>query len=415
MKRINDRILEPGDIILTTSRAKISKAIRLATRSDISHAMVCVEGYSVIDATADGVHARNTQRLFYDLNDAVHVLRLKRGLTKHELNAVIMYMRGHIGSRYSTREAVLTGLGRHAQPSRKQFCSRLVAQAFKSSGIALVTNPDFCSPEQLRNNDLLTEVPEPTVEMTDEEAAQWADRPDGTQLMRDVTNTILSGARARNPLIETFDDIDNHLKDNPEDDGLFSQLLEVSGYLSLWQIEQRKNPWLYDLSLMEAAPFEEMKAYCESTVADEGRTSNRYIVNRGGYALFAKQYGLRYFILKADLYDLLAAMHLQRIRVASAWLERQGLISPSPTSYITPHTPEWFVSMQQWDPVKAMMTAAAIKIEGSTEICSICGDVPASDYVLRYEHRTLGGPGTLRLCDECLVIQNGGDNLFEPM
>ena len=44
MKRINDAVLRPGDIILTTSAAKVSKGIRFATGSDISHAMVCVQG-----------------------------------------------------------------------------------------------------------------------------------------------------------------------------------------------------------------------------------------------------------------------------------------------------------------------------------------------------------------------------------
>jgi hypothetical protein len=44
MKRINSEVLKPGDIILTNSTAKVSKAIRRITRSNISHAMICVEG-----------------------------------------------------------------------------------------------------------------------------------------------------------------------------------------------------------------------------------------------------------------------------------------------------------------------------------------------------------------------------------
>jgi hypothetical protein len=59
MKRLNDASLKLGDIVLTTTTAAVSKAIRAATRSDISHAMVYVEDRSVIDATAEGVQARN--------------------------------------------------------------------------------------------------------------------------------------------------------------------------------------------------------------------------------------------------------------------------------------------------------------------------------------------------------------------
>ena len=65
-KRLDDAVLYPGDIVLTTTTAAISKMIRVATRSDISHAMVYVENCSVIDATGEGVHARNTQRIFFE-------------------------------------------------------------------------------------------------------------------------------------------------------------------------------------------------------------------------------------------------------------------------------------------------------------------------------------------------------------
>ena len=43
LKRLNEVALIPGDIILMTTTAAISKTIRIATQSDISHAMVYVE------------------------------------------------------------------------------------------------------------------------------------------------------------------------------------------------------------------------------------------------------------------------------------------------------------------------------------------------------------------------------------
>lgn len=56
LKRLNDAVLRPGDIVLTTTTtAAVSKAIRVATGSDVSHAMLCVEDRSVIDATGEGV------------------------------------------------------------------------------------------------------------------------------------------------------------------------------------------------------------------------------------------------------------------------------------------------------------------------------------------------------------------------
>ena len=77
LKRLNEVVLIPGDIILATTTAAISKTIKIATQSDISHAMVYVENRSVIDATGEGVHARNTQRLFFEDVCSVHALRLR--------------------------------------------------------------------------------------------------------------------------------------------------------------------------------------------------------------------------------------------------------------------------------------------------------------------------------------------------
>ena len=86
-RRLDVERLQAGDIILTTTNAPISRGIRLATRSDISHAMIYVQGHSVIDATDEGVHARNTQRLFFEADCAVHALRPKTPLTPDQAQA----------------------------------------------------------------------------------------------------------------------------------------------------------------------------------------------------------------------------------------------------------------------------------------------------------------------------------------
>ncbi len=170
LKRLNDAVLKPGDIVLTTTTKFVSTLIRFGTGSDISHAMVCVDDRSVIDSTAEGVHARNTQRLYLEEECAVYVLRLRAGITDLQLTAVLTYMRGHIGTQYSLKEAGLTVLGGAREWDKKQFCSRLVAQAFSTAGIELVSNPNFCSPAELKNSSLLESVPSPTTMVTATEA-----------------------------------------------------------------------------------------------------------------------------------------------------------------------------------------------------------------------------------------------------
>lgn len=415
LKRLNEAVMKPGDIVLTTTTAAVSKAIRVATGSDISHAMVCVEDRSIIDATGEGVHARNTQRLLFDGDCSVYVLRLREGISDHQLAAVRNYMRGHIGTQYSTKEAMLTLLGGARQLSKRQFCSRLVAQAFASAGIHLVANPNFCSPANIQNSPLLASVADATVPVTAKEAAWWDGNDDVPQLMRDAINTVLGGARAKNPDIQTFDDLHCHLVSHPECDSDFCRLLETSNYLSLWKVELDKNPWQYDLALLNAAPADQAEAYCWSVLENEDGGPNRYIVNRGGYLLFSRQYDLQFFRVMAALYEHLAALHQQRIDVAAEWLHANGHFSrPAPT-HLTPHTPEWFTALEQWDPPKAMMTRKVIELAGRMDVCSICGDDPAKDYRLEANHRPPGGVDTLRLCDDCVAIRRQAGDPFIPL
>lgn len=412
LKRLDDAVLMPGDIVLTTTTAAVSKAIRAATGSDISHAMVCVEDRSVIDATGEGVHARNTQRLFFEEECSIYVLRLRDGFSDQQLAVVQTYMRGHIGTEYSTKEAMLTALGGGHKWSNKQFCSRLVAQAFASAGIQLVADPNFCSPANLKDSPLLTSVPDATVPVTAEEAAWWEGNEDVPQLMRDAINEVLGGARAKNPDIQTFDDLHLRLVDHHEHDDDFCRSLETSGYLWVWEVEQKRNPWQYDLALMSAAPSDQVENYCWSVLENEDAGPNRYIANRGAYLLFSREHGLRFFKVMAELYEHLTALHRQRVDVASKWLEANGLLARPVLPHLKPHTTEWFVALEQWDPPKAMMTREIIELAGRSDVCSICGDDPASDYRLAEEYRAAGGPDTLRLCDDCVGIRRKAGEPF---
>lgn len=215
MKRLNESALRIGDIVLATTMNKVSLGIRRFTLSDISHAMVYVEAHSVIDATGEGVHARNTQRLTWDDSCAVHVLRLKEKLTNDQARRIVNYVRGRIGTQYSKVEAVRTVLGGGNSWSRKQFCSRLVAQAYADAGLELVSNPNYCSPEHLRQSMRLAEVQDSVRTVRDCHVPAGA----GTaQRMRDATNALLEGARAKERHIQDTNDIDQHLKAFPDDD-----------------------------------------------------------------------------------------------------------------------------------------------------------------------------------------------------
>jgi hypothetical protein len=315
-------MLRPGDIVLTTSPEPVSKIIRTVTSSDISHAMVCVDYACLIDATRDGVHARNTQRHFLSKGCAVHVLRLNDPMRDEQLHRVISHLRNFIGTEYATAEAMLAPFGGVSEPTQKQFCSRLVAQAFASAGIQLVDDPSFCTPGDIQASEMLEEVLGAVLEVTSEEIDRWGELADTPQLMRDTTNVLLKGVREVNPHIQTINDIDRHLIEHPQDDAQFCRILGESGYLTAWYIERQNNPWQYDLALMQQGPPEEIEKYCLATVASRD-DENRYAVNLDAYKRLSSQYGLKYFFTKVMLYEQLKDLTDKRMQVAGRWLQER--------------------------------------------------------------------------------------------
>ena len=409
-KAFVNRLIQPGDIVLSTTPEPMSRIIRKAIGANISHAMICVGFASVIDSTGDGVHARNLSRIVLEPGCAGHVLRLVQPLTPDQLNSVITYARGMIGTRYSktgAAKSVLAGVA----AGRRQFCSRLVGQAYRHAGILLVDDPDFCHPGELLKSPLLVEVPGVLEELSTEQAAYRREGKDTVQEMRDATNALLEKARMLSPSIESLNDIDAYLIEHPEADGPLVEALQLSGYLELWRGMVDRSPWQYDITLMEErhASQEQMQDYCTDLLAGEQLGSNRFLVNRAGYVVWHTAHRHQYFAMMAELYTVLAALHAKRVGTATAWLERRGLKESVATELIRPHTPEWFRSLREWDPRQAAMVELAIKTAGSVDVCSVCADAPASDYVA--VKMPPAGPGTIRLCDFCFRFRSAN----EPM
>lgn len=403
-------LIQPGDIVLTTTPERISQRIRSVIGSDISHAMICVGKSSVIDSTGDGVHARNLERLILEPGCAGHVLRPENPLTTEQLRSVIYFARAAVGIRYTVTGAAKSVLAGFVA-GRRQFCSRLVAQAYRNAGINLVSDADFCHPGELLNSVALVEVPHVLRNLSLEEEADWRENIDNVQAMRDSTNTLLREARKLCPEIESINDLDAYLVEHPEGDAHLVEALRSSMYLELWRDELERNSWQYNVALMEGhkGSAERKQRYCEALLADEELCQNRFIMNHAGYVTVNTLYPRQYFALMVELYDILTQLHAQRIRAATAWLERSGFLKPTPRELLRPHTPEWFASLREWNPNQAAITEAAVQAAGNSNVCSICGDELVCDYAL--VSTPAAGPGTLRLCDDCFGIRS----LDEPM
>lgn len=330
MKKFDDDKLKVGDIILTSDSNRMSRKVRKWTDSDFSHAMVYVAHCSVIDATGDGVHSTNTQRIFFDDESAVVVLRYKGTLSPDSIQKITDYARGQTGTEYSMLEAAAVVTGKLTPKTRRQFCSRLAAQAYSEAGIELVADADYCSPEDLRRSADLEEIADVLLPATDEEKAFWEERPNISRLMAESTNRFLVAVRKKSKSIQALNDVHTHLMNHPEDDGFFKRALEKSGYLTVWREEYDRNRWHYDIDLMrEVGNLSEdargqLTWYCRSTVAGDA-DGRRYAVNHDGYETMARMTESKTFRLFADLYALLDQLHRKRTIVARAWLDENSI------------------------------------------------------------------------------------------
>ena len=395
---------------MTTTPEPMSQAIRAITGADISHAMICVAKSCVIDSTGDGVHARNLERIILEPGCAAHVLRREIPLTITQLHAIVSFARAAVGTRYSMSNAaksVLAGF----EAGRRQFCSRLVAQAYRNAGITLVVDTDFCHPGELLKSPVLVEVPNVLRVISSEEEADRHESIDNVRVMRDSTNALLREARKLSPEIESLNDIDAYLIEHPERDAHLAHALQSSKYLDLWRGEFERNAWQYHVALMEghAGSVERNRKYCEELLADEKLCQNRFVLNHAGYVGINMSHPRRYFALKIELYDLLAHFHARRIMAASSWLKRKGMLELEPRQLIRPHTPEWFASLREWNPKQAAMTEATVTAVKSVDVCSVCADDPVRDYFL--VRPAAAGPGTFRLCEDCFRVRSAE----EPM
>ncbi|OON62464.1 hypothetical protein B0920_03115 [Massilia sp. KIM] len=396
--------INPGDVVLTTTPEVMSHTIRNVIGADISHAMICVGKSCVIDSTGDGVHARNLDRILVEPGCAAHVLRAVTPLTTEQLQSVIAFARGAVGTRYSMTGAAKSVLAGFVA-GRRQFCSRLVAQAYRHGGVDLVPDADFCHPGELLESGALIKMPDVLRTLGPEEELSWREDIDNVQAMRDSTNALLEEARKLSSTIESLNDIDAHLIEHPEDDVHLVAALQSSRYEQLWRDEFERNAWQYHVALIEGheVSTERKRRYCEALLEDEQLGPNRFVLNHAGYVSLNTAHPRQYFARKIELYDLLTQFHYRRIQAASGWLARRGLRKNVPRSLLRPHTPEWFTSLREWNPKQVAMVWAAVGVSGRLDVCSICADDPARDYALVSLPPV--GPGTLRLCDDCYRIR----------
>lgn len=417
MKRIRFESVEPGDIILTARPAKMSKLIRTSTGGSVSHAAICVQNGSFVDSTSEGVQAHNFQRELFEDSEEVFHLRLKKTLPPEVLAKIIEYARAEIGTRYSIRQAISSVSPVKGSPRKKQFCSRLVAQAYSAGGIDLVANPDYCTPEDLLRSDLLMKL-SVEFENLSKEDLEWATASSNPiQATQEAQNAVLAEARAISPNIETFDDLYDLLKSQKDTDRPISDSLKNSGYLDLWRYDIENFPWRYTHGLIEELelPIDAVRDYCIQTLKHAYSGGIRFSKNLIQLQRFNKQHPRTSFELLIGLYETLVRNDQNRREVAYEWLQKHF---PNQLKEcmeeIEPHSEYWYSIIDIVEPKLATISRHAILSEHRIDVCSSCGDYPAQSYRLVNGVETMPGVPSLRLCDDCIDIRRNMGNQLLP-
>jgi len=308
--------LKAGDIILTAQLGAVSKAVRLATSSKFSHAILYVGDGSYIHSDSQGVHSNNIQRLLVEREEHVEVRRIKNDA--YVANAC-MFSRSQIGKEYSVKDAISTKnpLSKKRK-SNRQFCSRLVAQAYEYSGLKLVDNVDYCTPKNLQNS-LHTDIIFGCLRKASDKEVEFANSPNPLQRQAEITNSILSGVRELTGSdVQGFEDLEKFIINSPSYDTAITGIVERSGYLTMWEHEIHQNPWRYDgeifMSLDIEPSYKKERAELELNSA-----INQVKLYRHNYEMCQRlgcHYSLRYVEMKLILYRNLINQMNKRVDAA---------------------------------------------------------------------------------------------------
>jgi hypothetical protein len=309
-------LLKAGDIILTAQVGAISKAVRIATFSKFSHAILYVGHGSFIHSDGQGVHSNNIQRLLFEYESHTEVYRV---LDTSYVNKAVMFSRSQIGTSYSIKEAARTKNPLYkGEKLNRQFCSRLVAQSYEYAGLKLVDNSDYCTPKELQKTSH-TNIVRGCLRLAAEQEIEFAKSDSPIQRQTEITNLILKAVRELTGSdIQSFENLDQFVIDNPTHDEKITSIVINSGYLTMFDYELTLNPWRYDgqlflsLNLDESQKKESAKLELESAEDQAQLYSQNYLIcqNVRGHL------PLRYFEMKMGLYKKLINLMNKRIDAA---------------------------------------------------------------------------------------------------
>ncbi len=310
--------LKTGDILLTSENSVTSKVVRKSTKSDFSHAILYVGNGSYIHSDANGVHSGSIRRLLFDAPENITVLRTD--FSSKVIDQACVFARTKIGTEYSIKSAINAKIKlSKKENTNRQFCSRLVAQAYEHAEAPLVEDSSFCTPQEILNSNKVRKVQCKIKEATNDEI-NHANSENPIEKQSNITNEILSKIRAVTKKdIQTLDQVMQHLIGHPEHDKEISEIYKKSGYLDIWEHDPKVNTWRYDgrLFLNMPLPTTELIETEEFEKLGAEQRLSRFNFNLEQYFNIFKAHKLEYARLHVKLYINLIDSTLENFNAAN--------------------------------------------------------------------------------------------------
>jgi uncharacterized protein YycO len=158
---VNSQRLEIGDVILSTTREKESKLIRMATMGAVSHAELHIGGGFLIEAVDSGVRKAHVRSFVFPGENDIRILR-PRGAGSDQLEKASQIARALVYRPYSTWNAIATVFPLfHRSRDDGRFCSQVVAESYDAAGFPLTKSRPFAvTPARLLASSQLRDVSE---------------------------------------------------------------------------------------------------------------------------------------------------------------------------------------------------------------------------------------------------------------
>lgn len=327
--KLDERKLQPGDIILAGYNDADSREIQRRTNSLYSHAMLY--WYSSIIHSTEIVITENPSRMLYEDGENVCVLRLKAELRQDaRIKILIDYARSFVGTLYD--KVALDAMAEDAEfkPNKnRQMCAKFVAQCFNHVLIDLVDDYERCSPQDLINLRVIDIINDVLIEATpiDEE---FANTPDVTSDQYRAIFSIINRLRKKFPDadIMSLQQLESFLESNPEQDEVIVDIMSKTDYFKLWEIEREKCPYLYNIDSYKNFPYCKDKIrHAIQIIEDSKRITQERNSLKEYYSEQIEKVGqLNYYCKMIELQDNIIGTANERIEVANSFLKENNIV-----------------------------------------------------------------------------------------